>query len=298
MNKLIISVFLLAVLFGANSCEDSFSQVVEIDLPPHTPLIAVKGFFVEPGFGNMLVADSKGILENRAFNILKDATVIIDAGANQFTGEFQDQAQLFYFQDIIDFESTSSLSLTIEAPGYESVTAEALVPQLIEIAGVWWEEDGGIDLEGYVADLFSIEFDDPSGENYYSLEANYNQSYEYVDQNGDTMYQDNTNRVYLFSNDPLLFQTSNGLLFSDASFDGKTAQLEALGDIYNKPDSITVILNSISRDAYLYERSLELFRQNDGNPFAEPVTVHSNIEGGYGIFAATRSSSKSIEVKK
>lgn len=296
MEKISIAIFLLLILFGSNSCEDSFSQVVEVDLPPHTPLISVNGIFEEPNLGSVLVADSKGILEDRQFNILSDATVIVSTGASQWSGIFEEQTQLFYFFESIDFENVNSLGLTIEAPGYESVSAEAIVPDRVEISNVVWKDDGGIDLDGYVSDLISVEFDDPAGENFYSLEAFFKQTFEYVDESGDSIVQEFENNVYLYSNDPLLYSTGDALLFSDASFNGKKAQIEALGDVYNQPDSISVVLNSLSRDAFLYERSLSTFQDNDGNPFAEPVTVHSNIEGGYGIFAATRRSEKKIEL--
>ncbi len=40
-------------------------------------------------------------------------------------------------------------------------------------------------------------------------------------------------------------------------------------------------------EAYFrYHRSLESFSQNEGDPFAEPTLIYSNINGGIGIFAA------------
>src|SRR5690606_17271812 len=44
-------------------------------------------------------------------------------------------------------------------------------------------------------------------------------------------------------------------------------------------------LGHLSEDYYRYLRSQELQEATEEHPFAEPVIVHSNIEGGVGIFA-------------
>jgi hypothetical protein len=46
-----------------------------------------------------------------------------------------------------------------------------------------------------------------------------------------------------------------------------------------------VHLVHISREKYVYLRSLYQYQNADGNPFAEPVTVQGNFEGGVGLFS-------------
>ena len=88
----------------------------------------------------------------------------------------------------------------------------------------------------------------------------------------------------------------NSLYLTDASFDGEkyttriSVQLIEAGwytieDATNlAPVKISVHLSSISKDRYLFEKTLFTYRENEDNPFAEPVVVHENIEGGSGIF--------------
>ena len=41
-----------------------------------------------------------------------------------------------------------------------------------------------------------------------------------------------------------------------------------------------------SRDFYLYNRSLQQSAGTGGNPFADPVLIHTNIQGGFGCFGS------------
>ena len=47
---------------------------------------------------------------------------------------------------------------------------------------------------------------------------------------------------------------------------------------------LIVRLANMSKDSYLYLRSLQQYMQARDNPFAEPVVVFDNIENGHGIF--------------
>jgi hypothetical protein len=46
----------------------------------------------------------------------------------------------------------------------------------------------------------------------------------------------------------------------------------------------------------LLERKKRIFEQADGNPFAEPVDIHSNVEGGYGVVAGRHTDTLRAEV--
>ncbi len=51
--------------------------------------------------------------------------------------------------------------------------------------------------------------------------------------------------------------------------------------------SLIVHLRSISKDYYQYQKSYDLYVENDGNPFAEPTLVKTNIKNGLGLLAAS-----------
>lgn len=47
-------------------------------------------------------------------------------------------------------------------------------------------------------------------------------------------------------------------------------------------------INKVSPAYYNYKETLALQSSINNNPFAEPVSVYSNIRNGYGIFAGYR----------
>lgn len=99
----------------------------------------------------------------------------------------------------------------------------------------------------------------------------------------------------------------NVLFFTDELFDGQSRDITIRCDGYStyddyeyykqtgkntrKSDSrtLTLYIESLSRETYLYE--LSLYKQDDGDIFlTEPVQVQGNIVGGLGIFGAKAAS--------
>ena len=50
------------------------------------------------------------------------------------------------------------------------------------------------------------------------------------------------------------------------------------------PDTVLVRISQIDNASYLFWRSLDYQASSNGNPFAEPINLQSNIENGFGIF--------------
>lgn len=64
----------------------------------------------------------------------------------------------------------------------------------------------------------------------------------------------------------------------------------------NNPDlEFTLSVSNVSESYYRYMKSMEKGDGESGNPFAEPTSMYTNIEGGYGVFAALCVKSKKIE---
>ncbi len=49
---------------------------------------------------------------------------------------------------------------------------------------------------------------------------------------------------------------------------------------------LIVHLRSVNKDYYQYQKSYDLYIENDGNPFSEPTLVKTNIKNGLGILGA------------
>jgi hypothetical protein len=58
--------------------------------------------------------------------------------------------------------------------------------------------------------------------------------------------------------------------------------------------SLTIELHTVTEAYYLYRFTQRQQDWIDGDPFAEPAQVQTNIENGYGIFAGTGKDSVNI----
>lgn len=57
---------------------------------------------------------------------------------------------------------------------------------------------------------------------------------------------------------------------------------------------LIVHLRSVNKDYYQYQKSYDLYIENDGNPFSEPTLVKTNIKNGLGILGAAGEVSDTI----
>lgn len=165
--------------------------------------------------------------------------------------------------------STSALGLYSVSPGAASKHRMA-----------WsYVKNGAVDIDGYRRDVINIRIDDPTdSEDYYLFRMLTTRTHSTCayDSTGVLIecyeYSYGTD-LHVSSPDPTLRQTSVATVgASDRSFNGTRRDFRLEVDNYN------------DEDGYRYLTSRYAARQADGNPFAEPVTVHENIEGGVGIF--------------
>ena len=76
MKSIYIFCFLGLSFFLSNCDADSFSQVVEIDIPPHESALSVRALFQQNDDRlSLLVTDSKGILESTPLELQREAVV-------------------------------------------------------------------------------------------------------------------------------------------------------------------------------------------------------------------------------
>lgn len=210
--------------------------------------------------------------------------------------------------------------IVVKAPRLPDATAKVTIPNLVTIEKV----DTMRFLTTEIPDLpwkecmkFTIEFTDPANEsNYYLFNI------------WKTPSWDNQRNLTFYCDDPIVeekidflsphyyIKTSSfwpylGVAFTDKVINGQKHSLDVtvLGiDIgmpfyFNgdDPDSHTktiyLKLYSITEECYLYIQALNLYNKNYGNPLANPVTVYSNINGGYGIFTGAALATDSIVFK-
>lgn len=295
----------LIAVFGWSSCdEDSFSQVVTIDVPEHDPLPVVN-LQVEAGQErdlSALITNSKGILDpESAYDIPTDAEVYLYRNEALFlTFEYDEQTLRYegimtneFFPD----QAGDTYLLEAKIPTFDLVQVSQVMPVKPEIKEATYEREGTIDPEGYRVDELIVDIVDqePGITNYYALDL-FQVYYDIDPFSGDTLSVFR-NRVSIDTNDPLLSYGSRySLIFNDEGFSGGEYQARCY-TYYSLEENadLEVHLYQLTQDAFLYSRSLEQYYNAIDNPFAEPVTVHSNVPDGFGVFTLSNRVVYSIE---
>ena len=180
-------------------------------------------------------------------------------------------------------------TLKVIVPNYDTIYAETKIPQKTKIDTVTYNYE--ITNDGYSEYMnfyYNLKFTDPAKEkNYYYFDLKY-----YYYGLNDALY-----KTY----DPLIetklyndgsFSNNNSEIkgiFSDSLFNGETYTFKYQYEFNDYQYNDTLILKhslfTISRDAYLFYKTIFLQYKNAENPLVEPVVIYSNIKNGTGIFA-------------
>lgn len=311
---------LLPLLIALSACE----QVIEPDLPEHTPRLVVHSLFTSDGGWSAHVGRSTGILDLLPYveRVVADADVRLLAGEGDWrsrdrvVGElsFDEAARVYVLQDG-DLQAGETYSLQVSAPGFETIRATDTVPALVPTT-----------LRPGARGEFSIELEiqDPPGEaNYYQISL-----YQVFTGRGATRVEGR-----MSTRDPSIMADNRfdesfeeatfegpAPYFRDTLFDGETHEIELtytgdwierVGTIIREEEELeeeqddlehpgfTAFLQVlyISEAYYKYLETARLHDDTRDNPFAEPLSVYGNVENGYGIFAGYSSRTFELSIE-
>jgi len=202
--------------------------------------------------------------------------------------------------------------IVTKAPGLPDATASTKIPNIVKIENIdtsW--SIATIGNSSYGLMTCHIDFTDPANEtNYYLFNIckfpNFYVNYFYC---------------LFLCDDPIVEEKlienpydlgEEGIVFSDRLINGKKYSLTVsypddrseLGWTYpgikykEFKEVVYFRLYSISEEYFKYIQTLNLYYAKIGNPIAEPVQVHSNIIGGYGILGGAAVSCDSLVVMR
>ncbi len=295
-------------------------QVVEIELPEHDSQLVLSSFY-EAGDTKVTAFLTKSLsitsLENpddvwdASIKLYEDDVLLgdfevgfdttyytsflgVDSLGNPTFGESEiDRITRLYLLELSEsLEIGKTYKMTAEAPGYESASA---VQQLLpppDILSVSYDPMSRPGLEGYVMDAFDIIVQDiPNQDNYFEFNVFIKNTYP----NG--WGYGEWGKGWTESFTPGVEEGNRGsLLLKDDLFDASTYNVELL--MWPQDTSyvdIKIEVNMISRDKYFFSKSMQAYFNAQGNPFAEPVIVHTNVENGQGIFSIENSTEVIID---
>ena len=287
----------ILIPFLLSSCgEDFFDSITEVDIPEHEPQLVVHANF-NPTFGEKYGYSGKlnhtlGILDTTKYEAVEDAIVTL-LEDNEIKMTFENYVNYgWYSSDAMTLLVGKNYTLKAESPTYGSLESTQQLPNRVPIITATYEADAAVDRYGDRGDEITIQFQDPAGEkNYYQIDIWATYPFE----GPDTNFINDNFWVYASPVDPILDDLSR-LYLTDVSFDGEMyttrisielmeAGQREIGGTKNLPaERIRIKFTSISKDEYLFQKTLSAYRDNEDNPFAEPVVIHENVEGGSGIF--------------
>ncbi len=186
--------------------------------------------------------------------------------------------------------------LIASAPGFKTVETEMTMPNVVPIIDVKWDSTKIPQTPPNVFIQFNIPFtmtfqDPPNQKNYYEVNLNvYGESFRYDPVTGEKITQNFITSHAVWIRDPAIAEEDEFVpLWSDASFDGKLYEANLDATFTRQPNQtvhrVELRLFNVSEEYYKYFETLRVARNVEGDPFAQPVQVYTNINDGLGVFA-------------
>jgi hypothetical protein len=323
--KHIIKIFLLAYFgFNLSSCtEDSFSQVVEFDVPKvENRLVLSCNYTVGQDSMVIFVGKSRNVGEIINIDKLDLCKVTLYRGNDKvsdftFNGQLGGQNAVVYRADGLSgkIEAGATYNIKVEHPDFKTVEATQVVPKSAKLSKGLFKREGfpapDIFNPTQKYDLIQFELIDSNEEDFYILSANatYRDTLNNIEKSGQAFFylDKQFSNDGLFSGEPNTKHFLNDLIFNNKAFDVKfgVPQFSILFNLspkdkfnpaFAKLISYDVEIYSITKQKYLYETSIEARENSLGSFFTEPVTVNSNIVNGYGIFSIRNKAGATILV--
>jgi hypothetical protein len=311
MKNLPIALFLCFLSLAFIAC-DGLEQVVTFDVPKTTPKLVVHSIMNSTDQTlTVFVGSSTGATENGVALPVKDAKVELYKGNQLLYTLIYDHLDsskwgasnniaVYQIKNVAPITVSGDYTLKVSAPNFKSVEATQILPNVVKIESATFKTDGFtiVNFGGgqQLLDELKVSFQDPAGENYYMVAA-IDTTLVDTTNNGGGLFKREVGSAFLIpqEEDKGVENTndyfSGEIFFNDQLFDAKPRSLRlglfktSFGPIpTNLRVGLEVWLMSVNKDTYFYQKSLNAYSNADGNPFAEPTVVNSNVKDGFGFF--------------
>lgn len=309
---IITSIFIMGIINFA--CQ----KTIEIDIEASKIKLVLNANLNPDSSIVINLSKSRHILDNAVIQSIEDASIELYEDDILIGNLIHDKNGNYYTNYKPKFDKT--YKIIAKHPKLETISAVTTIPN--KISNFTISSSKSYDENGTEYHVFDIKFTDPKFENnYYMIKLRNKYKQEIWDPNliqfdtlyvgadttivnityGGYRYEYRTTSLYFNSNDINLENNTylDNITFSDELFDGKSYSVKiSLAQYYFNADTNMIYfdLYSLSPDFYKYIISLNKYNDANGNPFAEPVMVFSNVENGIGIFTSSNSISDSILV--
>lgn len=281
------------------SCE----KEIMMSTPPYTPTLVVNGTAAVGDYPLLYISKSVGItdynqnkklwVDNAKVLLYKGGSIVDSLSFQSMTGAYQGHAIL---------EPGSSYRMSVTAPGFADMSAIEVAPSLVTLTNVVHLKNARLSSDGEKQDEIRISFDEPGTPgDYYILSMNM------FDAAGDTTValgcvnttDAGVESIYDEQIDNTTCLDGSEIFFRDELFNGARHEMRFFVnskylDRIGSGGVFTVSLIHVSESYFRYRKSFLYASENKGNPFSEPVKVHSNVVGGNGIFGIINADTKAV----
>jgi hypothetical protein len=295
----------VATLLTLFSCE----LITEVKIRPIPSRLVVNCVYTSDNTFRIQVSRTHHILgEGPPPPELKNvvATIANDTDQTAMFVEFgKDDENSFLQNHALKSQPGHTYTLSVHVPGFEPAFATSRAPQVVEIIDVRIDSANMIPPSENSQGGTPIEFTfrDPPGEgDFYFPQFFLMYTYDSRDSSGNVIGTFESPMEYRLSKiipSGILegIGDNEGEVLNDKGLDGTLRTIRLYITQYRyyvsgKPPlpKWKFTLGHTYEDYYKYFHSVTLQQYNDGNPFAQPVQIHTNIQGGLGIFAGVATS--------
>ena len=310
--KYILSTTLLFSLILI-SCD--METVIDLDIPPHDPVLVLNGILDTDTNAQLVVSHSVGAFSNTNPSFINNANVMLYKN-NQFIDSLYPDTNvidveylneytvsylpMYYYKSDYIPEKDANYRIEVSHSDYNPISAETSIPDDITLYNIDIDTTSSEEKIG-----FTFSFDDDANEqNYYRLKLFSSCIKSWYDASGNLIEGERfRGDAWFFSNDPSFpagvpfdgytFEGSN-VVFTDALFNGqqKTITLDVESELkYTDCDTVIIRFSTFSNDTYSYYNSLgEHSDKGELGLFGgEVIPVYSNVENGLGVLISTNS---------
>ncbi|MDC1028812.1 DUF4249 family protein [Schleiferiaceae bacterium] len=286
--RLFLLLFPAALLLS--SCDNLVNGVVrDIDLPPHESQLAAS-LFLDSRDSNIsaIVSSSKGIYDTGQSKSVFNAQCVLNVGTTNYNWSTMDQYER-YTELLPDRfgAPTDSLVFTVNHPDFTSVSATQVFPSAPQVTLEL--NYGATQLYGEISDELVITLKDiPDVNQHYivSIDVHFRTALS----GQDTSQYYNLYWETEYPNSTPLWGQESALLLSEDGLDRNIKFSAATG--INPIDfamlhEYRVKVSALSEEMYLFYKSYSAYENANGNPFAEPVVLYSNMSNNMGCFGVS-----------
>ncbi|RYF57557.1 MAG: DUF4249 domain-containing protein [Cytophagaceae bacterium] len=300
----------LTVVLLLGGCGSLRNEVDPSQLGLASPKLVVNGYLspqdtllaIKLTRSNTVVGDSLSLLQTG--NDITDATVTLSDGTKSVQLQYTntrptDSTRMSYYSasaQLLPIIAGRTYVLSIVTATGQRASSTCTIPVPVKPTSITFDSltqnQGRFLVRRY---FIKTLWTDPAGQpNYYQLAGYFR-------------YQSEQSQI---GNFPLTYDDDNRGLLSDEGFDGTvlpsgrsfltstTFSANESTDFYGQYQKalVTVNLMSVERTYYQFQTAVIRQRRVRNNPFAEPVPIPSNIQGGLGCFGAYNRSTRTVRL--